>query len=45
MKSENRQNKLFIIAISSVAAIGRYMFGFDTGVIPGTGAPWLQLTS
>jgi hypothetical protein len=36
MKSENTQNKLFIIAISSVAAIGGFLFGFITGVISGT---------
>jgi SP family sugar:H+ symporter-like MFS transporter len=36
MKSENRQNRLFIIAISIVAAIGGFLFGFDTGVISGT---------
>jgi SP family galactose:H+ symporter-like MFS transporter len=36
MKSENGQNKPFIIAISSVAAIGGFLFGFDTGVISGT---------
>ena len=36
MKPENRQNKLYIIAISSIAAIGGFLFGFDTGVISGT---------
>jgi hypothetical protein len=30
MKSENRRNKLFISAISSVAAIDGFLFGFDT---------------
>jgi SP family galactose:H+ symporter-like MFS transporter len=36
MKADNKQNKLFIIAISVIAAIGGFLFGFDTGVISGT---------
>ena len=36
MKPENRQNRLFIIWISGIAAIGGFLFGFDTGVISGT---------
>jgi len=36
MKSENKNKKLFIIAISGIAAIGGFLFGFDTGVISGT---------
>lgn len=35
-KSQNMRNRLFVIAISSVAAIGGFLFGFDTGVISGT---------
>lgn len=29
MKSINKHNKLFIIIISSIAAIGGFLFGFD----------------
>ena len=36
MKSEKKQNKHFIIIISCIAAIGGFLFGFDTGVISGT---------
>jgi len=36
MKSTNNQNKQFIIIISFIAAIGGFLFGFDTGVISGT---------
>jgi SP family galactose:H+ symporter-like MFS transporter len=36
MKSAKRQNKQYIIIISSVAGIGGFLFGFDTGVISGT---------
>lgn len=36
MKSEKKPNKRYIIIISSIAAIGGFLFGFDTGVISGT---------
>jgi len=36
MKHTNTQNKVYIIIISSIAAIGGFLFGFDTGVISGT---------
>jgi MFS transporter, SP family, galactose:H+ symporter len=36
MRSVTGQNKIFIIIISSIAAIGGFLFGFDTGVISGT---------
>ena len=36
MKSINKPNKRYIIIISSIAAIGGFLFGFDTGVISGT---------
>lgn len=35
-ESRNAENKLFIILISIVAALGGFLFGFDSGVINGT---------
>ncbi len=36
MKSAGKANRRYIIIISSIAAIGGFLFGFDTGVISGT---------
>jgi MFS transporter, SP family, galactose:H+ symporter len=36
MNSGHKQNKYFIVIISGIAAIGGFLFGFDTGVISGT---------
>ncbi|WP_405054476.1 sugar porter family MFS transporter [Thalassotalea fonticola] len=35
-KSQQEENKLFIVLISCIAAIGGFLFGFDSGVINGT---------
>jgi MFS transporter, SP family, galactose:H+ symporter len=35
MKSQNHQNKTLIFVISIIAAMGGFLFGFDTGVISG----------
>lgn len=36
MSEQTKENKLFIILISIVAALGGFLFGFDSGVINGT---------
>lgn len=41
MSGNNKQNKLLVIIIASVAATGGLLFGFDTGVISGA-IPFFQ---
>lgn len=36
MESQEKENNLFIILITIVAALGGFLFGFDSGVINGT---------
>src|SRR2546423_15349028 len=36
LRNKVRSNRLYVIAISAVAALGGFLFGFDSGVINGT---------
>jgi len=36
LETKSQENKLYVILISAVAALGGFLFGFDSGVINGT---------